>query len=108
MTVKAAVEERLAPARSGRGERGRRGGGAVVGGADARAPFYRVGWGAGRPGVGEEQATVVVSHNGDEGGHFRRGSTGVVVGSDEGGGVLRPLQERKRRREVARAHARRR
>jgi hypothetical protein len=29
---------------------------------------------------------VVVHHNGDEGDRFRRGSTGVVVGSDEGVG----------------------
>jgi hypothetical protein len=86
MTVKAAVEERSARARSGRGERGRRGGGGVVGGADVRAHFYRVRGGAGRPSIREERSAVVVRHNGDEGGRFGRGSTGVVVGSDEGGG----------------------
>jgi hypothetical protein len=66
-----------------------------VSGADAVAPFYRVGGGAGRPGVGEEWVAVV-RHNGDEGGCFRRGSVGVVLGSDEGWGVLWPLRERKR------------
>jgi hypothetical protein len=82
-TVKATMEERSVRACSGHGERGRRGGG----GADARAPFFRVRGGAGRPGVGEERAAAVVRHNGDEGGHFRRGSAGVVVGSDEGWGA---------------------
>jgi hypothetical protein len=61
---------------------GRRGGG----GADARAPFYIVRGGVGRPGIGVERVAVVVRHIGDEGGRFRRGSTWVVVGSDEGGG----------------------
>jgi hypothetical protein len=73
-----------------------------VGGADAGAPFYRVGGGAGRPGVGEER--------------WRRYygimmmkaavSEGDQAGSDEGG-VLRPLWERKGEghREAA-AHAR--
>jgi hypothetical protein len=40
--VKAAVEERSVQARSEHGERGRRGGGGAVGGADAWASFYRV------------------------------------------------------------------
>jgi hypothetical protein len=71
-TVKAAVEERSARARSRRGERGRRGGGGV----DARAPFYRVRGGAGRPDSREERAATAVRHNGDEGGCFRRGSGG--------------------------------
>jgi hypothetical protein len=84
--VKVTLEERSVRALSGHGERGRRGGGGAVGGADARVPFFRVRGGAGRPGVGEERAAVVVHHNGDEGGRFRRGSAGVVVGSDEGGG----------------------
>jgi hypothetical protein len=53
--VKVAVEECSVQARSGHRERGRRGRGGVVGGADAEAPFYRVRGGAGRPGVGEEQ-----------------------------------------------------
>jgi hypothetical protein len=57
-----------------------------VGGGDAGEPFYRVGGGAGQLGIGEEHAAVVVRHNGCGGGHFGRGSTGVVVGSDEGGG----------------------
>jgi hypothetical protein len=61
-------------ARSGRGERGRRGGGGAVGGADAGGPFYRVEGGAGPLGIGEERAAAVVHHNGDEGSHFRRGS----------------------------------
>jgi hypothetical protein len=38
--VKVVVEERSAQARSGRGERGRRGGGGVVRRGGARAPFY--------------------------------------------------------------------
>jgi hypothetical protein len=67
------VEEHLAWARLGHGERGRRGRGGV-GGADARAPFYRVRGGAGWPGIGEERA--VVRHNGDEGNRFGRGLTG--------------------------------
>jgi hypothetical protein len=70
--AKAAVEERSMWARSGHRERRRRG----RGGSDAGAPFYRVGGGAGRPGVREEREAVVVCHNGDEGGCFRRGSTG--------------------------------
>jgi hypothetical protein len=57
-----------------------------VGGADAGVPFYRVGGGVGQPGIGEEWAAAVVDPNGDEGGRFGRGSAGVVVGSDEGGG----------------------
>jgi hypothetical protein len=48
-TVKAAVEERSVRACSGHGERGRRGRGGAVGGADAGAPFYRLGGGAGGP-----------------------------------------------------------
>jgi hypothetical protein len=64
--VNAAVEERSARAHSGHRERGRRGGG----GADAEAPFYRVGGGAGRLGIGDERAAAVVHHNGDEGGRF--------------------------------------
>jgi hypothetical protein len=72
--VKAVVEERSARARSGHRERGRRDRGGEMGGADARATFYRVGGGAGRPGVGEERAATVVRHNGDEGGRFGRES----------------------------------
>jgi hypothetical protein len=56
-----------------------------------------VGW----PSVRGERAVVMVRHNGGGDDYFRRGSTGVVVGSDEGGGVLRPLRERKRCREAA-------
>jgi hypothetical protein len=74
MTMKAAVEERSARAHSGRGERGRRGGGGAVGGANAGAPFYRVGGGAGQPSIGEERAAAAVRHNGDEGDRFGRGS----------------------------------
>jgi hypothetical protein len=48
------VEERSARARSGHGERGRRGGGGAVGGADAGVPFCRVGGGAEWPGIREE------------------------------------------------------
>jgi hypothetical protein len=108
MIMKAAVEESSVRAHSGRGERGRRGVGGAVGGADAGVPFYRVRGGAGRSSIGEEWAMKVVHHNGDEGGRFGRGSTWVVVGSDEGVGVLRPLWERKWRREAARAHVRQR
>jgi hypothetical protein len=53
-----------------------RGGGGAVGGVDAGAPFYRVGGGAGRSGIGEEWAVKVVRHNGDEGSRFGRGSGG--------------------------------
>jgi hypothetical protein len=74
MTVKVAVEERSAQARSGHGERGRRGGGGAVGGVDAGACFYRVRGGAGRSDIGEERAAAVVRHNGDEGDRFGRGS----------------------------------
>jgi hypothetical protein len=56
-----------------------------VGQVDVGAPFYRVRGGAGRSGAGEERAVVVVRHNGDEGGCFRRGSAELVVGSDERG-----------------------
>jgi hypothetical protein len=57
-----------------RGERGRRGRGGVVGGADVGVLFYRVEGGVGRPGIGEEWAAAVVHHNGDEGSCFGRGS----------------------------------
>jgi hypothetical protein len=70
----------------------RRSGGGVVEGGDAGAPFYRVGGGAGRPGDRGEHAAVVVHHDGGGGDRFGRGSAGVV-GSDEGGGVLRPFRE---------------
>jgi hypothetical protein len=63
---KAAVEERSTWACSGHRERRRRG----RGGADAGAPFYRVGGGAGRLGIGDERAAAVVHHKGDEGGRF--------------------------------------
>jgi hypothetical protein len=53
------VEEHLAWARLGHGERGRRGRGGV-GGADARVPFYRVRGGAGWPGIGEERAVCAI------------------------------------------------
>jgi hypothetical protein len=59
-----------------------------VGGGDVGVPFYRVGGGAGRPGIGGEQAVVVVRHNGGGGYRFGRGSTGVVVGSDEGSALV--------------------
>jgi hypothetical protein len=58
--VKVAVEERSAWARSGHGERGRRGGGGVVRKGGAEAPFYRVGGGAGWLIIGEERAAAVV------------------------------------------------
>jgi hypothetical protein len=58
----------------------------AVGGGDAGAPFYNVGGGAGRPGVGGERVAAVVRHSGG-GNHFGRGSTRVVVGSDEGGAL---------------------
>jgi hypothetical protein len=76
MTVKAVEEEHSVRARSGHGLRGRRGEGGAVGGADDGVPFYRVGGGAGRPGVREERAAAVVRHNGNEGGRSRRGSAG--------------------------------
>jgi hypothetical protein len=56
-----------------------------VGGGDARAPFYRVGGGAGQPGDEGEWAAMVVHHDGGGGDRFGRGSAGAVVGSDEGG-----------------------
>jgi hypothetical protein len=48
-------------------------------------PFIGSEGGAGWLGVGEERVAAVVRHNGDEGGHFGRGSATVVVGSDEEG-----------------------
>jgi hypothetical protein len=65
-----------------------------------------VGGGAGQLGIGEEHAAVVVRHNGCGGSHFGRGSTGVVVGSDEGGGVLWALRERKGHLEAVGMHTR--
>jgi hypothetical protein len=53
-------------------------GGDAVGGGDDGAPFYRVGGAAGRPSNRREW-------DGGGGGRFGRGSTGVVVGSDEEG-----------------------
>jgi hypothetical protein len=101
MMVKLVVEERSARAHSGGGERGRRGGG----GADAEAPFYRVRGGAGRPSVGEEWAVAVVCDNGDEGSRLGWGSSGVVVGSDEGGGAPTVMGEEATLRGGARARA---
>jgi hypothetical protein len=89
---------------------GVRSGAGAVGGEDVGAPFYRVEGGSGtagcaimvvqaaisggdRPGVGGEWAAAVVRHNGGGGGHFKRGSSRVLVGSDEGRGVLCLLQE---------------
>jgi hypothetical protein len=92
--------------RSGLGNGARWSEGGELGGGDAGAPFYRVRGAAGRPGVEGERAVAVVRHNGVGGGRFGRGWTGVVVGSDEGGGVLQPLRERKGRREAARARTR--
>jgi hypothetical protein len=79
---------------SGAGSLGaRRSGGGAVRGGDAEAPFYRVGGGAGRPCDGVEWAAVVVRHDGGGGNHFGRGSARVVVGRDEGVGMLRPFWE---------------
>jgi hypothetical protein len=72
--------------RSGLRNGARRSGGGEVGGGDAGAPFYRVGGGAERLGVGGERVVAVVHHNGGGGSHFGRGLTWVVVGSDKGGG----------------------
>jgi hypothetical protein len=83
--------------RSGLRNGARRSGGGAVGGWDARAPFYTVGGGTGWLGSGGEWAAAVVCHNGGGGDHFGRGSAEVVVGSDEGGCVLRPLWEWKGR-----------
>jgi hypothetical protein len=63
----------------------RRTGEEAVGGGDVEAPFYRLGGGAGWPSDGGERAVEVVRHDGGGGGRFGRGSTGAVVGSDEGG-----------------------
>jgi hypothetical protein len=71
--------------RSGLKNGARRSGGGAVRGGDVGAPFYRIGGGAGRSGIGGEQAVAVVHHNGGGCGRFRRVSTRVVVGSDEGG-----------------------
>jgi hypothetical protein len=61
---------------------------------DAEVPIYRVGGGVGQLGDGGERAAAVVRYNGGGGSRFGRGSTGVV-GSNEGGGVLRPFWEQK-------------
>jgi hypothetical protein len=71
--VKVVAGKHLAPAHSGRGERGRRDGGGAVGGEDAGEPFYWVRGGVGRPSVGEERAPTVVRHNGIEGNRFWSG-----------------------------------
>jgi hypothetical protein len=85
--VKVAAGKHLASAHSGRGERGSRDGGGVVGGEDVGEPLYRVRGGAGRPGVGEERVPAVVHHNGVEGGRFRSGIGRGVMG---GGGECAP------------------
>jgi hypothetical protein len=72
--------------RSGIKNGARRSGGGAVGGGDAGAPFYRVRGGAGWLSIRGESVAAVVHHNGGGGGRFRRGSSGVVVGSYEGGG----------------------
>jgi hypothetical protein len=70
------VKARSARARLRCGERGRRGRGGAVGGANAGVLFYRVERGVGRSGIGEEWAAAVVHHNGDEGSRLGRGSGG--------------------------------
>jgi hypothetical protein len=80
--VKVAAGKHTTLAHSGRGERGRRDGGGAVGGEDTREPFYR---------VREEQAPVVVHHNGVEGDRFQSGIGWGVMGGEN---VLRPLQKR--------------
>jgi hypothetical protein len=69
-------------------------GGEAVGGGNAGAQFYRVGGGAGWPSDVGKWAAAVVRHDCGGGSYFGRGSA-RVVGSDEGGGVLRLFQERK-------------
>jgi hypothetical protein len=58
-------------------------------------------------GVRGEQAVAVVRHNGDGGGRFGRGSTEVVVGSDEGEGAPVVTGAKGVSRGGARTHARR-
>jgi hypothetical protein len=89
--VKAAAGRTPVLGHSGLGIGARRSGGGAVGGGDAGAHFYRVEGGAGWPGDRGERAAAVVRRDGGGGGCFRRGSTGAVVGSDEGEGVLRPF-----------------
>jgi hypothetical protein len=89
--VKAAAGRAPVRGRSGLGIGARRSGGGAVGGGDAGAHFYRVEGGAGWPGDRGERAAAVVRRDGGGGGCFRRGSTGAVVGSDEGERVLRPF-----------------
>jgi hypothetical protein len=81
----------------------RRSGGGAVGGGDARAPFHRFRGGAGQTDIRGEQALAVVRHNGGGGGRFRRGSSRVVVGSDEGRCSGRYGRKRGVRRRCARA-----
>jgi hypothetical protein len=71
--------------RSGLKNGARRSGGGAVRGGDVGVPFYRIGGGAGRSGIGGEQAVAVVHHNGGGCGRFRRVSTRVVVGVMRGG-----------------------
>jgi hypothetical protein len=72
--VKAVVEECSAWARSGRGEKGRRGGGGLVRRGGAGEPFYRVGGERdGRMGRGIERpdvVAVVVAEWHHHSGHF--------------------------------------
>jgi hypothetical protein len=84
----------------------RRSMGGVVGGGDDGAPFYRVVGGAGRPDIRGEWVAVVVHHNGGGGGRFRRGSIGMVVGCDEGGGACSGRYGSKRGTGRRCAHAR--
>jgi hypothetical protein len=64
--------------------------GGAVGGGDARAPFYRVGGGAGRPGIGGERAAIL---GGDRPGwwwgEMRCGAPAVTgaEGAPRGGGA---------------------
>jgi hypothetical protein len=47
------------------------------------SPIYRVGGGAGRPGVGGERAAAVVRHNGMKAAVSEGNRPGRVVGTDE-------------------------
>jgi hypothetical protein len=89
MAVKATAGRAPVRGRSGLRIGARRSEGEAVGGGDVRAPFYRVGGGAGRSGDRGEWAAVVVRHDGGGGDRFRRGSAEVVGSEGECSGSFR-------------------
>jgi hypothetical protein len=94
MAVKAAVEDCSARARSGQGERGRRGGGGVVRRGGTRAPFYWVGGERGGP-TGRGIGWPVVGHHYGPSRSVGRGNKGGGRGVKRGRGVRHRFRERR-------------